>query len=131
MKPRWIALAALLAATAAQAGNDPYGNNLGAYKAELKHDGPDLTGSGFASTVAISQAKRAVLEANVGDVTVSDSQAQTGNGNAGPAPREPRAASGSAGVSVASPQIFAPVHGNVTVVMQRGAVRGSITSVKR
>ena len=124
MKPELIAAAAALACLcpAAQAGGDPYGEGLSSYKAELKRDAPDLANGDFYGTLASSQAKRALLgtDANSADLTVSSAAGGS---------RSRSARGGS--VNVASPQIFGTVRGNVTVVVQRGAVRGSITSVDR
>ena len=122
MKLNLIVGAAALAcvSSVAQAGGDPYGEGLSSYKTELKRDAPDLANGDFYGTLASSQAKRALLgsDANSGDLTVSNAQGSS---------RSRSARDG--GVNVASPQIFGTVRGNVTVVVQRGAVRGSITSV--
>ena len=122
MKLTLIAGAAALAwaCPPTHAGGDPYGEGLSAYKSELKRDAPDLANGDFYGTLATSQAKRALLgtDANGGDLTVSAAQG---------ASRSRHSRDGS--VNLASPQIFGTVRGNVTVVVERGAVRGSITSV--
>jgi hypothetical protein len=72
----------------------------------------NLVNSGFISDRAVSQAKREVARAGA-DATLSPADANGGN------------------INIASPQIFGRVRGNVTVVMERGAVRGDVTSVRR
>jgi len=106
----WLVL--LLAAAAAHAGTDNYTEPLGAYKNDLKGKEPELVNGPYYGDRASSVAKRAIDRAGI------DSRIDTlGNGGGD--------------VNVASPQIFGTVRGDVTVVMQRGAVRGGITSVKR
>jgi hypothetical protein len=120
-----VPLAALAClAPLAHAGSDPYGDALAGYKGELKRDTPDVINSDFYGTLANSQARRALAGADgsSSDLVAGDSRSGTARN------RDPRASSG---VNVASPQIYGNVHGNVVVVVQRGAVRGSITSVQR
>jgi len=118
-----IAAAALASImSSAHAGGDTYGDGLTAYKGELKRDTPDVTNSDFYGTLANNQARRAIGRADAGsDDVVSDTTSGSSRN------RDPRSPSG---VNVASPQIYGHVHGNVVVVVQRGAVRGSITSVQ-
>jgi hypothetical protein len=115
--------ATLLVATAlAHAGAaDNYQEPIGAYKNDLKSKEPELVNASYYGDRAISQAKRAVDRAGI--------DRQLGAVESDLASRLLR--DGGGDVNVASPQIFGTVRGDVTVVMQRGAVRGSITSVKR
>jgi hypothetical protein len=110
--------ASLLVATAlAHAGADNYQEPIGAYKNDLKAKEPELVNSSYYADHATSVAKRAIDRAGIdGRTDAVDSGI---------------AARGGGDVNVASPQIFGTVRGDVTIVMQRGAVRGSITSVKR
>lgn len=107
---------AVLAASAHSAA-DNYNDAINGYKADLKAKEPDLVNSGFATNHAISVAKRNVQMADVAGNTAS-----LGSGSS---------LRGGSEVNVASPQIFGTVRGNVTVVMQKGAVKGSITSIAR
>ena len=122
MKPSLlIAGAAALACAGpfAHAG-DAYGDALTVYKAELKREPPDLVNGAYYGDLATSQAKRAVQRNEANTTNLGPDATQDGSRSA---------PSRNGGVNVASPQIFGTVRGNVTVVVQRGAIRGSITSV--
>lgn len=100
----------LLAAAGAHAGADNYHEPLGAYKNDLKAKEPELVNGPYYGDRATSVAKRAIDRGIDSRVSALD---------------------GGGDVNVASPQIFGTVRGDVTVVMQKGAVKGSITSVRR
>jgi hypothetical protein len=103
----------LLAAAAAHAGADNYTEPLGAYKNDLKAKEPELVNGPYYGDRASSVAKRAIDRSGI------DSRVSALNGG------------GSGDVNVASPQIFGTVRGDITIVMQKGAVKGGITSVRR
>ena len=119
MKTTMVLCAGLAACAACAAAPNGYGDASAAYKAELKADEFSQVNTGFIGNLAGSQAKRQA------DAVGTDA----GGGDA-PAPRRGPGTPGD-GINIASPQIFGTVRGNVTVIVQRGAVRGSITSVQR
>jgi hypothetical protein len=119
MKALFILPAALLAAAAlAHAGTtDNYQEPIGAYKNDLKAKEPELINASYYGDHATSTAKRALARANIdGRTDAAESRLERNGGG---------------DVNVASPQIFGTVRGDVTIVMQKGAVKGGITSVRR
>jgi hypothetical protein len=112
MKPRTVtALAALLAAQAHAAGGEPYQEAIGAYKNEMKLTPKEQVNTGYIADRAVSLTHRAIRRAGIGDMPGSD------------------AAGGD--INLASPTINGIVHGDVTVVVERGAIRGNVISVRR
>ena len=112
-----IALALLALAAGAHAAADNYNEATNAYKNDLKAKEPDLVKSGFYANHAVSVAKRNVKMADIEGSIASIDTGASGRGGSE--------------VNVASPQILGTVRGDVIVVMQKGAVKGSITSVSR
>ena len=113
-----ISLCVAVCVPSAYAGKDNYQEPLQSYKSELKRDAPDVNDPGFYSVIATSQAKRSLLISGA-----------TGDGlYAGDGPRS---GNGDSTVNFASPTIYGDVRGNINIVVKPGAVRGSITSVKR
>ena len=112
MTPRTVtALAALLAAQAHANGGEAYQEAIGAYRHEMKLTPKEQVNTGYISDRAISLARRAIRQSGVGETPVADDPGGD--------------------VNVASPTINGTVHGDVTVVMQRGAIRGNVISVRR
>lgn len=111
-----------IAAFGARAGQDNYQEPLNVYRADLKRTEPELVNSGFYGSVASSQAKRSVGQALAGAEQGADSQETR---------RAGRDRRDGGNVNVASPRIHGNVRGNVNIVIERGAIRGNITSVKR
>lgn len=104
------------------AAKDNYKEPLQSYAGELKRDDLELLNGNFIGAVATSQAKRSLLVSGV------DNLYQVDGSRDSPLAAKPGT---QGGVSIASPQIFGNVRGNVNIVVPRGAIRGSITSVKR
>ncbi len=112
MKPSTVtALAALLAAQAHAAGGEAYQEAIGAYKSEMKLAPKEQVNTGFIADLAVSASHRAIRRATGGDMPGADDKGGD--------------------VNIASPTINGTVHGDVTVVVQRGAIRGNVTSVRR
>ncbi len=67
-----------------------------------------------------SQAKRSMLNSRSGDqnIVVDDRARQPGE-------------TGDSIVNIASPRIDGNVRGNVNVIVERGAIKGDVTSIKR
>jgi hypothetical protein len=104
------------------AANDNYKEPLQSYAGELKRDDLEVLNGSFIGAIATSQAKRSLL------ISGPDNLYQVDGSRDSPVAAK---AGSQSGVSVASPQIFGNVRGNVNIVVQRGAIRGNITSVKR
>ncbi len=107
----------------ASAGQDSYHEPIQAYTNELKRDTPDVQNSSFYSTIAISQAKRSLNSA-------TDDCSITTDGSAA-ASASSRARADASGLNFASPHIYGNVRGNINIVVERNAVRGNITAVRR
>lgn len=104
------------------AAKDNYREPISSYAGELKRDDLELQNGSFIGAVASSQAKRSLL------VSGGDNFYRVDDSRESPVAAKPGT---QGGVSIASPQIFGNVRGNVNIVVPRGAIRGNITSVKR
>jgi hypothetical protein len=104
------ALAGLVLAAQAQAAGEHYGQALGAYKSDLNKEPPSLFNAGFIGDHAVSAAHR--------NITRADARRSAIDNEGGD-------------INIASPQINGNVHGDVNVIVQRGALRGNVTSVRR
>ena len=110
-------------ATTVCAGKDNYQQPIQAYAAELQRDTPDVHNSSFYSTLAVSQAKRSLSSATDGAGNGAETSSTASSS---------RAKSDQSGeLNVASPHIYGNVRGNINIVVERNAVRGNITSVRR
>jgi hypothetical protein len=89
-----------------------------AYKADTKIEDPTLVNAGFLGNIAVSQATRKSNNLSAA-ADAGDEEPR------GVLPREDE------GLRFASPTVYGTIRGDLTVVVQRGAVRGSITSVRR
>jgi hypothetical protein len=114
-----IMVSLAVAALPAHAGDKNYDEALNAYHGEIVREPLEVKNTSFYGLVAESQAKRALLRdgSNGNDINadVNSSRNSRDDGS----------------VNVASPQIFGTVRGNVNIVVERGAIRGNITSVRR
>ena len=113
----WICLCIAVYSPLAYAGKENYQEPLQSYAAEMKRDAPDVQNSGFYGVIASSKAKRSLLNSLSDGSDPAETSGVSGNGNSI--------------VNFASPTIYGKVRGNINIVVQRGAVQGSITSVKR
>jgi hypothetical protein len=110
----FVALAACAVAGPVRAA-DPPPDPLTSYKSDIAREAPNLVNGNFIADHAVSRAKRAVRRAGIDETlgAIGDPADRGGD------------------VNIASPQIYGRVRGDVTVVMERGAVRGDVTSVRR
>ena len=106
------------------AGSD-YGSASAAYQSQMKRDDPTLLNTDFIGDRATSQAKRTTRKALEG----ADSTQAQAEAEAATAERTATTTRGGrvSSVSIASPQIYGTVRGNVYVITQRS--RGRVTSV--
>ncbi|QLH49952.1 MAG: hypothetical protein HWD57_09290 [Candidatus Accumulibacter cognatus] len=94
---------------------DPrYHEALSAYKGEMKRDEPANVNPRFITDLAISQSRR-------------NAQAATGSGRS--ATQQATGDSGG-GLRIASPVITGSVRGDVNIIVERDAVRGSVINIQ-
>lgn len=106
------ALSWLLYSTTSFAADPRYHEALSAYKGEMKRDEPANVNPRFIADLAISQARR-------------NAQAATGSG------RSARATGDSGGgLRIASPVITGSVRGDVNIIVEKDAVRGSVINIQ-
>jgi hypothetical protein len=116
--PHAIVLSGLAVGAACQAVPPSYGEATAAYKTEVKPDSnASLVNPDYLGDIAGSKAVR--KGNNLAAAAEHRSNLRESERNGG------------GGVDFASPTINGTVRGDVTIVVQRGAVRGSITSVRR
>ena len=118
MKSLLLLLTGAALAAPCLAGPKGYDDAAAAYKTEMKIDDLPLVNVGFLGDFAGSKAKRKA------DAMVAENEASAES----PAARNARAESG---LRFASPTIYGTVRGDLTIIVQRGAVRGAITSIRR
>ena len=102
-----------------------YSDQIAAYKAEAKPIESAPRNSSFVSDLAMSQVKVAISKnsqngldsTGFSSLLKESSVGQVGINNT------------TGGLSIASPIITGTVNGNVTVVVQKGAIKGNITAI--
>jgi len=125
MKPRFAVIVTLglsMASSQVFALDETYQKPLGAYAAEINKEPDPPHNSSFYGTLAANQAKRALYRSmrglESGLLSVDDGDGRLRNDASGD-------------ISIASPEIFGNVRGDVNIVVQRGAIRGRVISVRR
>lgn len=110
----------VLCGAVATAKDDKYSEPLKAYQSEMSREPVDVRNSNYFRVIGESQANRSIVSSRKGDQSVVvDTDA-----------RDPGQA-GDAIVNIASPRIEGDVRGNVNIIIERGAIKGNITSIKR
>ncbi len=124
MKIRAAAIIALaiLPLRQADALDENYQKPLGSYTAEIAKEPDPPHNSSFYGTLASSQAKRALyrsmrgLESGLLSLDDGDSRLRD---------------DASGDINIASPDIVGDVRGDINIIVQRGAIRGRVISVRR
>lgn len=124
MKPIHTAMLCLAGACGLSAAAPPkeYAEAGAAYKAETAREDAALINPRFTGHLAASQAKRSARARGEAEADAAEAEGRR---------LARRGAIVGDGVDFASPQIFGTVRGDVNIIVERGAVRGSITSVRR
>ena len=124
MKPIQTAMLCLLGASGLCVAAPPkeYAETGAAYKTEVAREDAALINPRFTGHLASSQAKRSARALGEAETDTAEAEGRR---------LARRGAIVGDGIDFASPQIFGTVRGDVNIVVERGAVRGSITSVRR
>ncbi|MDO9236413.1 MAG: hypothetical protein Q7U28_10340 [Aquabacterium sp.] len=111
----------------AWAGGSTFQDNIAAYRADSRPVDNAPFNSGFVTNLAISQAKTMTGKGlnSIGQNTGSGVTSVIRDG----AVDVNGVAATNGGLSIASPIITGTVRGNVTVVVQKGAIKGNITAI--
>lgn len=109
-----------LCAVAAVAKDDKYNEPIKAYQSEMSREPVDVRNPNYFRVIGESQANRSIANSRKGDenIVVDDKAREPGD-------------TGDSIVNIASPRIDGDVRGNVNVIIERGAIKGNITSIKR
>lgn len=109
-----------LCGVAAVAKDDKYNEPIKAYQSEMSREPVDVRNPNYYRVLGESQANRSIVKSRKGDenIVVDDQAREPGD-------------TGDSIVNIASPRIEGDVRGNVNVIIERGAIKGSITSIKR
>jgi hypothetical protein len=119
MKTLFISFTGLAVGTACQALPPNYGEATATYKAEVKADSLPLVNANYIGDIAGSKATRK------GDHIAEEAEQKANQRLA------ERDGAANGGLRFASPTFYGTVRGDVTIVVQRGAIRGSVTSISR
>lgn len=120
MRLTLAAVALALCGVDAGAKDDKYSEPIKAYQSEMNREPVDVRNPNYFRVIGESQANRSIVSSGRGDQNIAiDTDAHD--------PRE----TGDAIVNIASPRIEGNVRGNVNVIVERGAIKGNVTSIKR
>ena len=102
-----------------------YSDQIAVYKAENKPIESAPRNSSFVSDLAMSQVKVAISKNSQSGLDSTGFSSLLKEGSVG----QVGISNATGGLSIASPIITGTVNGNVTVVVQKGAIKGNITAI--
>lgn len=102
------------------AKDDKYNEPIKAYQSEMSREPVDVRNPNYFRVIGESQANRSIVSSRKGD---QNSVVDTDSRDPGQ--------TGDAIVNIASPRIDGDVRGDVNIIIERGAIKGNITSIKR
>lgn len=116
-----LTVGACLIADLSHAIDPSYYEPIKGYAAQMDREPIDVKNLGIYSVAARSKARRATAEAQSNlrtSIVSKDSESARGDDGGGD-------------INIASPQIEGGNHGDITVIVEKGAINGNVTTVRK